>query len=132
MEKEYSLIVAIVNRGFAGKVMDAARENGAGGGTVVNAKGTVAERAQSILGVSVQPERELVLILAEKSLRNPIMTAVVNEAGLTTKGKGIVFALPAENVLGLGKYETQTESSESQDEQTDITDAQNPDANNIV
>lgn len=101
MEKEYSLIITIINRGYSELVMDAARANGAGGGTIINAKGTVAEKAKTILGISVQPEKELILILTEKETRNSIMTAIVNAAGLNTRGKGIVFALPAEDVLGL-------------------------------
>ncbi len=99
--QKFELIVTIINRGFSELVMDSARASGATGGTILNARGTVAEQAQKIMGISIQPEKEVVLILTKKDKRNDIMTAICRTSGLNTPGKGIIFALPVDDVLGI-------------------------------
>ncbi|MBR6751311.1 MAG: P-II family nitrogen regulator [Clostridia bacterium] len=99
-KKSFSLLVAIVKRGYSESAMSAAREAGARGGTVFNARGTGSLEAQKFLGVPIEPEKEVLLILAEKSVRQDIMRAIYKEAGLETNGNGIVFALPVEDVVG--------------------------------
>lgn len=103
---EFELIVTIVNRGFADEVMDAAREAGATGGTVLYARGTGTREAEKFFGITIQPEKEVVLILAHKEQRNAIMKAVCRDVGLNTAGHGISFSLPVDEVVGaalLGK-----------------------------
>lgn len=100
-ERKYELIVSIINRGYSELVMDSAKAMGATGGTIIGAKGTVAEKAKTILGISVQADKEMILILADKEKRNGIMSAIVSSAGLNTLGKGIVFSLPVDDVLGV-------------------------------
>lgn len=99
--QKFELIVAIINRGFSELVMDSARASGATGGTILNARGTVVEQAQKIMGISIQPEKEVVLILTQKEQRNEIMTGICKTAGLNTAGKGIIFSLPVDDVLGI-------------------------------
>ena len=60
---DYELIVTIVNRGFNDVVMDAARQVGARGGTIINARGAGAHEAEKLFGIPIQPEKEIVLIL---------------------------------------------------------------------
>lgn len=103
---DYELIIVIINRGFSDDVMDAAREAGATGGTILNARGSGSHKAEEFFGIAIQPEKELVMILVPKELRSGIMTAVCGRAGLNTPGKGIVFSLPVSDVLGLSKQET--------------------------
>lgn len=73
MENEYSLIMTIVNQGFTEVVMDAARPVGATGGTVLHSRRIGNEEAMKFWGISVQDEREVVLILARKEDKLPIM-----------------------------------------------------------
>lgn len=94
------LIITIVDKGYNETVMDAAREAGAGGGTVVKAKGTGAEMAK-FFGVSISEEKEMVYIVASRENRDAIMKAVMEKAGAKTEAHGIVFALPADSVLGI-------------------------------
>lgn len=101
MDKEYSLITAIVQKGFSDVAMAAARSAGARGGTVVNGRGTGAAEAAYFLGVAIEPEKEILLILVESSLRDEVMKAVNRAAGLSTPGNGIAFSLPVEDVAGL-------------------------------
>lgn len=97
----YKLIVTIVNRGFSTTVMDAARAAGATGGTLLNARGAGAHEAEKLFGIAVQPEKEMVFILAEEGKFKYIMKSVIDKAGLNTLGAGICFSLPVDDVLGV-------------------------------
>lgn len=97
---KYALIITIVNRGNSDLVMNAAREKGARGGTIVKAMGTGAEIAK-FFGVSIPDEKELVYIVTAKSDRDAIMKSIMEKAGVSTEAHGIVFALPVESVIGL-------------------------------
>ncbi len=112
----YNLIITIVNRGFAKEVMDAARESGAGGGTILYARGAGNHEAERFLGFSFQPEKEIVLILAEQSQKQAIMKAVCRRCGAGTPGRGLSFALPVDGTAGLDPsslHPLESESSEA-------------------
>lgn len=96
----FSLILTIVNRGFADVVMDAAREAGARGGTVMHARGTGTAETLRIFGITIEPEKDLILILTKNSVRQAIMKSINHAAGLSTKGSGISISMPAEDVIG--------------------------------
>ena len=97
----YELIIAIANQGYIELVMDAARGAGAYGGTVIHAKGTGMEQAEKFMGVSLAAEKEMIFIVAKKEQKNLIMKAVMEQAGLTTNAKAVVFSLPVTDTAGL-------------------------------
>ena len=101
----YEVIFCIVNDGFSDLVMDAAREAGAAGGTVIHAKGTGTELARKFLGVSIATEREILLILTRRETKKAIMKAVTAHAGAQTPAQALVFSLPVESVAGLREPE---------------------------
>ena len=92
MPKE--LIVAILKNGTAQSVMDAAREAGATGGTVIHAKEIETEYAQKFFGVSIAEEKELLYIIADVDKRNGIMKVLMQE-------KAFVFSVPVVMTAGL-------------------------------
>lgn len=96
----FDLIITIVNRGFSDLVMDAARGAGASGGTILHARGTGVHEMERFFGISIQPEKEFVLILADHDDRQQIMQAIAEQAGLHTHGKGIAFSVPVDDVVG--------------------------------
>lgn len=100
-ETKYELLVVIANQGYTEMVMDAAREVHATGGTVIHAKGTGAERAEKFLGVTLVPEKEMLLIVAKKEEKNNIMRAIMDKAGLESKARSIVFSLPVTDTAGM-------------------------------
>jgi nitrogen regulatory protein PII len=100
-EIKHDLIVSIINQGYSDEFMTAAREAGATGGTVINARGLAHQGPVKFFGVSVQEERELVIILTSRDKKAPIMQAVSQAYGISTKAGGIVFSLPVDNVQGL-------------------------------
>ena len=99
---KHEMIMCIVNSGFSETVMDAAREFGARGGTVIRGRGTANVEAEKLYGIAIQPDKEIVLILVDTAIKNDILHAVYKAAGLNTPGQGIAFAVPVEDVVGIG------------------------------
>ena len=100
-EFAYALVTVIAERGCSDMVMDAARAAGAGGGTVVHAKGTATEFTAKFFGVSIAAEKEMIYIVTRKSDKDAIMRAIVEKAGPTTEARAAVFSVPVEDVAGL-------------------------------
>ena len=100
-ESSYTLIAAIVDRGFSGDVMEAARKEGAGGGTVVHSRGIENEEATGFWGLSAIEEKEIVLILSPHDKKVRIMSAISEKCGMNSEAKGLVISLPTDTVMGL-------------------------------
>ncbi len=98
---DYELIFVVANEGYSDMIMDAARGAGAGGGTVLKAKGTGAEYSEKFFGFSIATEKELHLLVTPAQGRNAIMKAIMEKAGLDSKVQAIVFSLPVSNAIGL-------------------------------
>ena len=98
---DYELIMCIVNTGFSDTVMAAARDKGARGGTVIHARGTANKDAEEFFHITIQPDKEIVMILVPKKIRDDVLHAVYQAAGLKTEGQGISFSLPVTNAVGL-------------------------------
>lgn len=101
MDFEYELIVVVINAGYADTVMDAAREAGAGGGTVLHAKGTGSMRGEKFYNMRFADEKDMVYIVAHKSEKAAVMKAVSRKAGPDSEARGICFSLPISSVMGL-------------------------------
>lgn len=100
-DTKYELLVIIANQGYTEMIMDAARKMQAGGGTVIHAKGTGMESADKFLGVTLASEKEIIFIVVKKEQKNAIMRAVMEDAGLTTKAKSVIFSLPVTETAGM-------------------------------
>ena len=98
---DHDLILCIVNQGYCDELMNTARGAGASGGTVINARGQAHEGAVKFFGISVQDEKELILILTSREKKVSIMQAVCEAHGLNTKAQGIIFSLPVDNLMCL-------------------------------
>lgn len=103
---KHDLTITIVDRGYADDVIAAAKEAGAFGGTVINARGTGSHELHRFFGTVLEPEKEAVLILTEREKRNGIMEAICRKAGLSKQGMGICFSLPVDRVAGIKRFET--------------------------
>ncbi len=97
----HELLVVIANQGYSNLIMEAAKGAGAGGGTVIHARGTGMERAESFFGVSLASEKEIIFIVSRTGLRSEIMKAIMKEAGMDSKAKSIIFSLPVTSTAGL-------------------------------
>ena len=98
-DTRYELLLVIANQGYTGSIMDAARAEGAGGGTVIHAKGTGMEGAARFLGVDLVNEKEVVLVVSRTTQKNKIMSAIIKNAD--PKAGAIVFSLPVTDTAGL-------------------------------
>ncbi|MCR4648588.1 MAG: P-II family nitrogen regulator [Lachnospiraceae bacterium] len=98
---DYQMIICIVNEGYSQVVMEAAKEAGAGGGTVIHGRGTANKEAEKMFGIVIQPDKEIVLIIVKNAIRDKILEAVNKETGLETAGGGIAFSLPVDRTIGL-------------------------------
>ncbi len=100
-EKEYELIMLIVEEGYATLAMDSAKKVGANGGTLIHGRGLGTKEATKFLGITIEPEKDVVLILVEKENKIRVMEEITKSVGLSTKGRGICFSIPVDEVVGL-------------------------------
>lgn len=97
----YEAVFCIVNDGFSDVVMDAAREAGARGGTVIHARGTANKEAEKFFKITIQPEKEIVMILVPADIKDDVLRAIYRNAGLKTEGQGIAFSVAVDDVVGM-------------------------------
>ncbi|GHU15177.1 nitrogen regulatory protein P-II [Spirochaetia bacterium] len=101
IEIKNEMIVSILNQGNSEAFMTEARKAGARGGTVISARGISQEVMKKFFDISVQDEKEIIFILADKDKAAPIMQAVVPGFGAATKAAGVFFSLPVDQVMSL-------------------------------
>jgi len=101
--ENYEVIFAIVNAGFAEEAMDVARSQGARGGTILSARGVAREKEAVFFGIPIHPEKEILMLVVEKSIRDQILNALYKEMGMSKKAQGIAFSLPVSDVAGLAQ-----------------------------
>ena len=109
----YEVILAIVDEGFADDVMDVAREQGARGGTIINARGVARADAAEFFGITVHAEKEIVMIVVPKKIKDNILNAIYKEMGMAKKAKGIAFSMPITDILGIVDVEEQKNKVEA-------------------
>lgn len=96
----YELIVVITNIGYSDMAMEAARDAGASGGTIIHARGTARKEAEDFMGISLATERDMIFIVTTREEKNDIMSAIMEHAGIDTKAGSIVFSLPVTATSG--------------------------------
>ena len=97
----YSLIIAISEKGRASEVLDAARDGGARGGTIVHAREIEADQPSKFFGVSIAKEKEQIYIVVPEAQRESVISAINEKAGAGTKANASAFSLPVESSVGL-------------------------------
>ena len=102
MNFEHELITVILNEGYSDFVMDAARAAGAAGGTLIHAATLNNRKAEQLIGITLQQETEILMILTKREGKLPIMRAIQETAGLKTDAGGVLFSLPVDNLIGVG------------------------------
>lgn len=98
-EHQHSLILITVNQGYTDQVMQTARKAGATGGTVVRARLAGNDTENVFQGMGLQPEREILAILAPDSIRDQVMEDVNREFGLRSEAGGILCSLPVDKAF---------------------------------
>lgn len=98
---DYVVIWVSVASGYSDEVIDAARAAGAKGGTVLRGRQRNSERVSQRLGVSMQEERDFVMMVVPREKKGAIMSAITSACGLSTKAHGVIVSLPVDDVIGL-------------------------------
>ena len=109
---DHEVIFAIVNSGFAEDVMEIAREQGVRGGTILNARGVVREDAAAFFGITLHQDKEILMMVVDKEIRDNVLNAIYKQMGMAKKAKGIAFSLPVSDVAGLAPAVTAKDEAE--------------------
>lgn len=97
----FEVILCILNSGFSEEAMDAAKKAGARGGTIMHGRGTASKEAEKLFNITIQPEKEIVMILVKSEIRDKIMKSLYDAVGVNTQAQGIAFSMPVEDTVGI-------------------------------
>ena len=100
-DTKFSMIICILNAGFSDVVMDVARREGATGGTIVHARGTANPNAEKEFQITINPEKDMIMITVKSEIRDNILKAIYEEAGFGTGANAVAFSLPVVNAIGI-------------------------------
>lgn len=100
-DNKFEAVFCIVNAGFSESVMNAARTVGVTGGTIIHAGGTASPNAEKLFGISISPEKEIVMMVVDKKIKDDVLHNLYSAVGLNTAGSGIAFSLPVSDAVGI-------------------------------
>ena len=98
---QYDLIITVVNKGFSRDVIDASKEAGAEGGTILHGRGSGIHDTAKLFGIRIEPEKEVVLTLIDNTKTDEVVDAISSKVNINKPGKGIVFVLDVKRVTGI-------------------------------
>ncbi|MDD4924050.1 MAG: P-II family nitrogen regulator [Dehalococcoidales bacterium] len=128
MESGIYLIVTVVNKGWGEKVLETSMKAGATGGTIVLGRGMGIHEQRTLLGISLEPEKEIVLSAVRSDEREAILKEIVAATELEKPGAGIAFTLPIDKIFGISHHfpkDTGDEFTESKNAQKS-SETENP------
>lgn len=97
----YKIITTIVNRGKAEEVIEAAKDAGSKGGTIVNARGSGVHDTSKLFNMEIEPEKEIVMILSKEDIAENIVSSIRQRLEIDKPGKGIVFVQDVNRAYGI-------------------------------
>lgn len=101
MDAKISLIITIVNKGWGDTVLEASMKAGAEGGTILMGRGVGIHERRTIMGICIEPEKEVVLSVTYDDKKDAILREIVRAADLEKPCTGIAFVVPVEQVTGV-------------------------------
>lgn len=108
----HELVIAVVNTKYTDVAIEAARTAGATGATVFHTKSLNNERAEQSIGTSINRETDSIFFLTTLEYKAKIMEAVRDVAGLKTEGGAVIFSLPVDDLVGIGRFEDFADGTE--------------------
>ena len=94
-------IFVIVDKGKAQAAIEAAAKAGSRGGTIINSRGSGIHETSKLFSMDIEPEKEIVLILAKSSQIEAIVASISSELKIEEPGNGIMFTLDVTKTYGL-------------------------------
>lgn len=101
VEARYNLVMIIAEPGYSDDIVRTAREAGAGGGTIVHARRAGMEETMKVWGLSIQEEKELILIAVRREDKAPVMRAITEKYGVSTAARAVAVSMPVDSAIGL-------------------------------
>ena len=98
-------VVAVVDQKYTDIAIDAARMAGATGATVFHTKSINNARAEQSMGTALPEQTDSIFFLTSEEYKLKIMEAVRDHAGLKTDGGAIIFSLPVDDLVGIGRFD---------------------------
>lgn len=99
LEESYKLIMSVVNEGYAGEVIEAAKKAGSKGAVILGGK-SFEENERTFLGFRVHRSREIVMMLVKDEIVLPVVRSIYEVVDVVGPANGCVMVLPVENVAG--------------------------------
>lgn len=99
----YNIITTIVDKGKAEDVIDAAVKAGSKGGTIVNARGSGIHETSKLFSMTIEPEKEIVLIISENEATEAIIDSIRAGLKIEEPGNGIIYVQQVSSAYGLYK-----------------------------
>lgn len=109
-KKMHELIIAVVNQKYTDAVIDSSRAAGATGATILHTRSVGNKQAEQILGTAFQQETDTVAILTTHEFKAGIMESIRDKAGLKTEGRAVLFSLPVDSLVGIGRSDAEDET----------------------
>ena len=101
----HELIVAVVDQKYTDKVIERTRAAGATGATILHSRSIGNQQAEQIIGTTLSQETDTIAFLTSSEYKIKIMEAIRDVAGLKTDGTAVIFSLPVDSIVGIGRFE---------------------------
>lgn len=98
MTQKAEMILCIVNQGFEDKVIESANTVGITGGTFLSAHGISKLEAEKFFGISIHPEKQIVLIVVSADKKEKILKVLYDNVGISQEAQGIAFSIPVDDM----------------------------------
>ena len=108
----HELVIAVVNRKYTDDAIEAARAAGATGATVFHTRSINNSKAEQSIGTTIAEETDSVFFLTTMEYKTKIMEAVRDAAGLKTEGGAVIFSLPVDDLVGIGRFSEYVDGEE--------------------
>lgn len=119
-ETDFVLIVTIVKKGWGDEVIKASRKAGAQGGTILYGRGTGIHENKSILGLMIEPEKEIVLTVAQSTIADNIVDSITEAINLDEPGTGIGFIVSLKKLFGISHMRCKSETSSQEKSEPEV------------
>ncbi len=100
-DNTHDLIVTIIKKGWADRVVRASKEAGAEGGTILDGSGTGIHEQKKLLGLSIDPQKDIVLTIIHKEITDKVLSAIVGACNLEKPATGLSFVVELKKVVGI-------------------------------
>ncbi len=114
-DRMHELVISVVSTKFTDAAIEAARAAGATGATVFHTKSVDNRRAEQKIGTAIDAETDTVFFLTNLEYRTKIMEAVRDVAGLKTEGGAVIFSVPVDDLVGIGRFEDYVDGEEEEE-----------------